>query len=56
MNRNVPFGYIMYESILVEAQSILPLQNQETYLSTCTWILARGSWEFFTEMIFHCEV
>lgn len=34
MNRNVPSGYIMYESILVEAQSVLPLQNQETYLST----------------------
>lgn len=34
MNRNVPSGYIMYESVLVEAESILPLQNQETYLST----------------------
>lgn len=34
MNRNVPFGYIMYKSVLVEAQSILPVQNQETYLNT----------------------
>lgn len=36
MNRNVPSGYIMYKSILVEAQSILPLQNQEAYVSTWT--------------------
>lgn len=34
INRNVPFGYIMHKSVLVEAQSILPLQNQETYLNT----------------------
>lgn len=32
MNRNVPSGCIMNEYILVEAQSILTLQSQETYL------------------------
>lgn len=56
MRRNVPSGYFMYESILVGLQSILPLQNQDMCLSTSTWILARDSWEFFTEMIFQCEV